>query len=346
MSIYYTGSKWNLDGVNETYPLYICKGQRGRGKTSHWLGELARRVLDEGHAPFVYLRRSEKELELSLKTGIFNGARQIPKYKTFFEKYPIETAKKGVVELTDGEGVPYVVAYYFSLNTVKGISNEESDVCLFDEYVAAKRSDYKGGDYGSNEPTLFLRLMETLFRNRKFSVIMLGNSDTPTNPYNEYFHIPYGAPVKKDRSTGVWYEEDYSEDFARFKQTETTLGKLMKGTAYEEYSLRNVSTYNVGDELIADKPKHAKLWCSLLFQKRVITLWTDNVTGLIYASDNYKADVNRRIYSVTNADMSVSTDFIKYSYEFVGALRSLYGQGAVRFNSQATAELFISILNI
>lgn len=106
---------------------------------------------------------------------------------------------------------------------------------LFDEYVAKSRGKYKGGEYGIHEPAIFFRLMETIFRRREFWIIMLGNNDTLTNPYNEQLNIPFTTRYYKNRNRDLFYYFDTSEDTVKEKQ-DSILGKLSKNTEYENYT--------------------------------------------------------------------------------------------------------------
>lgn len=347
MSLFYEEPKFKIG--NDKYYLYMCEGQRGRGKTARWLSLLVKHWLETvangNEKKFMYLRRTEKELELALDKGLFNASFNIPEYKELWETFPQSSYKNGKIYLIDKEGKSYHCGYYSSLNNVKGISVEDCDTLLFDEYVAIKRSAYKGGEFGIHEPDLFFRLLETIFRRKNFWCIMLGNKDTPSNPYNEALKVPLGASLHKDKSNGIWYEYDYSEETAKDKQ-QTALGVITRNTSYNDYSMGLKSLYEVDDSLIADKPAHAVQIFNVKFMGKIITIWKDMTTSIMYLSTAYKLNMACPLICVTNSDMTVNAGFIKYSNDFLALMRMYYGGGQMRFNNQETASLLASILSL
>lgn len=341
---YYEHPKFEVG--DEKYHLYICSGQRGRGKTTWWLNSLCLRsvVLGAGHK-FVYLRRAETEMELALEKGLFNGCRTVEEFKPFWEKYISYSTKNGVISLYTEDNEKVDIGYTLTLNNIKGVSIEDADVILFDEFIAIKRSAYKGGENGIHEPELFLRLVETIFRRRNFWAVLLGNDDTPSNPYYEYWKIPFKSEMYKDKSRGLWYEYDFSEKTAEIKSA-TSLGLISKGTTYSDYSQGTKSLNEVSEDLICDKPAHAKQMYNIKILGNLLTVWRDENNPILYFTDKYKYNTSCTTISVTNADMSINTDFIKYSLGFLEFMRQFYGCGRVRFSNQKVATLFTTMLSI
>lgn len=341
-SLYYGEPKYKIG--NDKYYMYMCEGLRGRGKTTRWLSIISKRCIDE-NKKFVYLRRSDKEMELALQAGLFNGCKNIEEYKSFWEEYPKSETRNGMIYLINKNGEKTHIGYYFSLNNVKGISIEDADCLLFDEYVAQKRGQYKGGEHGLNEPTLFLRLLETLFRLRKFWVILLGNRDTPSNPYNECWKIPFNCPMLKDKSRGLWYEFDFSKIAVEHKAN-TPLGIISAGTSYANYSLGTKSLEEVDESLIAQKPAHAVQLYNVKMFGKLITIWKDGKNAVLYLTSECKFNSSCATICVTNTDMTINTDFIKYDGVFLDVMKAYYGGGRMRFNNQETASLFATMLSL
>lgn len=341
-NLYYENPKYKL--YNGNYFIYFCEGQRGRGKTTWWLQRMVESAFETGKR-FVYLRRSEVELDLALEKGLYNGCMTVPYNKPFWDKIKSHEERNGELRLTTYAGETVVVGYYMTLNNVKGVSVEDCDKLLFDEYIAETRSKYKGGDSGINEPQLFLRLCETLFRRRDFYCVLLGNSDTPSNPYNEYWRIPFGSKFHKDKSNGLWYEYDYSEDTAKEKE-KTSLGIISKGTSYSDYSQGLRALNEIDDSLIAEKPPHAEQLYNIRILGNIMTAWIDRKTNILFITTKCKVNTSLPIISVTNNDMSVNTDFIRYALSFCELMRAFYGKGSVRFNDQKTASLFATMLSL
>lgn len=342
MSIYYEHPKFKLG--DEKYHLYMCEGQRGRGKTTWWAREFAQRAVETGKK-FIYLRRKDVEMELALEKGLFNGCRKVKEFKEFWDKYPSDEYRNGCIYLIDKNGEKLHIGYYHTLNNVKGISVEDADGLLFDEYVALKRSDYKGGESGLHEPELFMRLLDTVFRLKDFWCVLLGNRDTPSNPYNECWKIPFECPILKDKSRALWYEYDFSEATAEVKAN-STLGLISKGTSYSDYSMGLKSMVDVDESLIDTKPAHAVQKYNIKMFGELVTVWQDRTNAVLYLTSECKYNSSCPTICVTNSDMTINTDFIKYDSMFLMVMKSYYGGGAMRFNNQKTASLLATMLSL
>lgn len=348
---FYLGSTWKIG--NKDYHLYMCEGARSRGKTTVWLHAVTKRAInyildgDTKHK-FVYLRRSTVQLQLVAEKGLYNSCREV--YKDFYDNFKHERMQKSSIYLScvgkDGAENFIHVGYYTDLNNVKGISIEDADVILFDEYIEFDRTAYKGGEAGMHEPELFGRLCETIFRKREFWAILLGNHDRSTNPYNEYFHVPYGAMKYKDLERGVFYEFDKATDATRQTRIVSVLGKMFKGTTYNSYALGDSAAVETADEFIAQKPDNSVRVANLRIFGKTLTIWVDKDTNIEYISDKYKIDANYPIISVTRDDMSVSSEFLAYNSQFLLMQRMYYGMGKVRYSSSAVAELFYTMLSM
>lgn len=343
MGLFYKGSKKFHIG-NSTFHILFVAGQRSRGKTSVWLKELKKWYeKDHDNNKFIYLRRKEKQLELALSTGILNGS--INAYPNEWEGVTGEKSVNNKFFIKRKDEVEHI-GYTLSLNNVKGISIEDANVLLFDEYIEPTRSAYKGGDGGINEPELFARLLETLFRNREYWVICLGNFDSPTNPYNEYFHIPFNSHGWSDKVRGIMYEEDVSEDTATAKSNSVT-GRIFSSTPYLAYSNGERAMGEVRqDFIVKDVPSHCKLMYNVQAFNKKLTIWYDDISNVMYVCGKRSFNMTYPVLSVTTQDMSIDTFFIKYSLEIIQILKSMYGRGRVRFTSQEVSSIFLNILQI
>lgn len=342
-NLYYTGCPRFKIG-NTTFHMLIVNGQRTRGKTSVGFKEAKKWwEKDKEHNKFIYLRRKEKQLQLALSSGLFNGSinaypdewKDVSEEKVFNRKILLKI-----------NGTYEHFGYCYDLNNVKGISIEDANLIIFDEFVEPLRSDYKGGENGINEPELFARLLETVFRKREYWVIMYGNFDSPTNPYFEYFNIPFNANSWSDKNKGILYMRDVSEDTTNAKK-DTVTGKLFQGTRYESYSEGQNALGEVSEFFITDNiPSHATMMYNMTAFHKNITIWYDENAGVLYFTSKRKFNNQIPMLSVTSADMSIDRNFVKYSLDVIDLFKSMYGRGRVRFNSQETATIFLSILSI
>ena len=346
-NIYYRGTSFTIG--NKEYSTYMCAGQRGRGKTTWWLETITDRARkdiflngdNKSKRKFFFVRREEKQLDLVFAKGLYNGVRN--KTPDFMQGYEEECKGGDIYFKNKNKRLHF--GYYCDLNTVKGISVEDADVLLFDEYIEPTRGKYKGGEGGIHEPEIFARLDETLFRNRENWIIMLGNNDSPTNPYNEYFGIPYGVKSWRDKKRGIFYEFDSSEAMTEYKEN-TSTGRRWKGTYYGDYSNGKRSLGEVNNDLICDRPAQTKLLYNVRINGTMLTIWQDEETLINYVTDDCKVDKSRPVYSVTTDDMSVNTYFVSFNADFIRINRMKYGRGLMRFNSQKTAALFMIMLSL
>lgn len=359
-NLYYKGSDKFYIG-HPSITTYECIGQRGRGKTTYWLHEATKRSVENilvhnslYNNKFYFLRRSEKDFDEVKKKGLFKSLLTVPEYKKDLHGYEIEKLWKGHILLgkrkdvnsDEDEDIQWLdIGYYGDLNNVKGVSLEDADVLIFDEIVEKLRSKYKGGDGGVHEPELLASLDETLFRNKDNWFILLGNEDSPTNPYNEYFKIPFGVEKWSDKEIGFLYETDYSADTEEYKLQHAT-GRRWSKSAYSQYSNGHLALGSISDTLIQDKPNYAEHIFNFVISGVNITSWFDEKNGIWYFHDNYKLDKTKPIFAVTSSDMSINSLFVGYNMDIIMQFRYRYGQGRVRFNNQKTASLFSLMISL
>ena len=349
--LYYEGSTKFHIGHPKIHT-YECLGQRGRGKTTYWLQSAADRsiknILDDGCInphKFIFLRRSEEQLKKVVQEGLFNAVKTVPKYASVLRGFTHERIYQNKIILANDDDASIEIGYLFDLNNVKGISIEDADTMIFDEIVEPERMKYKGGNGGIDEPELLARLDETVFRRRDNWIILLGNFDSPTNPYNEYFGIPYGAEKWSDRKRGFLYEVDVSAATTEMKER-TSTGQRWAGTRYSQYSNGTLALGSVDDGLIMDKPPHAIHEYNANIAGTCVTIWKDPSTMVYYIHDNYKWDRTKPIYTVMSKDMQVNSLFVTYNSEILRLFRIRYGKGMVRFNNQKTATLFNLMISL
>ena len=116
---------------NKDYHCHIVNGIAGRGKTTYWLAYLFDRFKNTGKK-FLYLRRSDIEMELALNMGLLPSLRNA--YGDRFDWIQDEKHRSNIISIkVDNKW--HECAYYTTLNNVKGVQIEDCDVVLFDEYV-------------------------------------------------------------------------------------------------------------------------------------------------------------------------------------------------------------------
>lgn len=349
--LHYQGTKeFKLGG--ERINTYICDGQRGRGKTTVHLSESVDWAIshmiynDDDTHKFHFLRRTDEQMKQVLSKGLFTACLSVPKYRERFHGFEVEKIKEGSIYLMNPKTDETLhVGYLETLNNVKGKAVEDSDNLIFDEFVEPERRLYKGGDGGLHEPELLGRLDDTLFRKRKRWLCLLANEDSPTNPYTEYFKIPFGLKDYHDKQRKLYYHFDFAPEYKAYKET-TSVGELWKGTTYGEYSVGDRALGEINNALIGNKPPHATLDTNINVAGVNLTLWFDHNGGLYYCHDNYKFDGSKPVYTVFSKDMTVNSLFVSYQSTFLMRWKWLYACSLIRFNSQRSANMFGLVLSL
>lgn len=345
---YYDGSYFEL---NEKNRFLVDIRKRSKGRTSFWVNKATRRALTNPEIhKFIYLRRQDSEMLEVINSGFASNLMRTEYYAKFYKKnnysFSTESNKIFIVKHDqEGKEIEKIhVGYLRTLNKVKGLDLLDVDLIIFDEFVALKRSDYKGGMSGINEPMILNKMIHTVFRNKPNRwLVMLGNDDTPTNPYNEYFHIPYGVKSFTDKKRGLVYRYDPSEG-----ETESVAAIF---SSFDDKTYKSEVgggiTSAVPEYLIEQKPQQAEYLMAIKYANTFITFWSDIRNGVIFAHDNYKVDRSKPVYSAFFEDMSVdSSMLIGALYPQIKGLKLQYFANQIRYNNQSTAQKMLDIINI
>ena len=226
--------------LDENMFLSFVTSQRGLGKTFGSLKRLIERFIETGEQ-FVYVRRSQTEIDLALPTMFDPFAKE-----GFFLDHELRV--KGDFFYCDnkvmGRGLAISTAYKF-----KSVGFPLVSTILFDEFIS------ENNKYLKDEITKFLSIIETIGRMREINVVCLANQNTIYNPYYLYFGIRPASrdtPKTRFRSKSIMIQQFTSQEF-NDKKVETRFGKLINGTTYGDFLLNNK---NISDNyLYVDKLK-------------------------------------------------------------------------------------------
>lgn len=336
--MYYKPFPWKIG--DDKYNLLLSESPRGIGKTTRHLHESTMHAIETENR-FIYIRRSDREMELTLNIGLYDSVFSV--FNDDYKNYLSYKIYKNNIYLINNDQKEIQVGYAITLNNVKSIAIQNADNFIFDEYIASRRSAYKGGDAGINEPEMFCKLLETCFRGRKFWGALLGNHDMPSNPYHEYFKIPFGVKEFKDKSRGIFYKFWDKPEWMNNK-TDSTIDIITKGTAYHDYSFGDKSLTEIDSDLICNKPNQSTQIANIKIFGKLLTVWYYD--DIIYITDKCGLNENLPVMSVSTKDMTINTEFIRYNSQFLIFMRAYYGKGRVRFNNQSTAELILVMLSL
>lgn len=345
---FFDGSFFPLD---DAHRILLDERPRSQGRTSYFQNLLMKRSLADksGLSRFLWIRRKKTEIEELLASGFGSNLLRPPAleyYGKFYKKrnlvFRVDNGK--ILLANEKTGTTTHVGYLRDLNNVKGSELSDVDVICFDEIIATNRNDYKGGGKGINEPKLLNAMIQTVMRTRSRGwLIMLGNSDfAVTNPYSEYFHVPYGVKKWKDgkgffyRSGNITGEIDSFANYFASYDKKTYDASVLGG-----------SLLDVPDYQIENKPATATNICAVKVGETVLTLWIDLDTGLLYVHDNYKIDRTRPVYTAFNDDMSVDSTLLYMSaFPQLKTLKNKYITNQIRYNNQRTASRYATVIEL
>ena len=344
MNNFYDGSFFPL---TPEWSTLIDVSGRSFGRTSFWINKALKRAHKDARKRFIYLRRSQTEMDEVLAAGFGKNMLLTDYYGKYYKDkgLKIETAGGKIFLAKDGNKT--LAGYTRTLNSVKGIDLDDVDLIIFDEFIAVMRNQYKGGAAGTREPELLDRFIHTVFRRRKnCHVIMLGNQDaldTPTNPYNEYFKIPFKAKKYTRKDIGLMYRH---WDGAGDVRSTADAFSSANDKVYAK-SVQGGASDIVNENFIESKTDQSVYMCAVLYQSKPLTLWIDTLTGIIYVHDNYNLDKHKPFYTAFNDDMTVDSCMLVASqFPQLKSIRIKYYANQIRYNNQYTASKLLDIIQL
>ena len=239
-------------------------GARAIGKTYGFKDYCIKNCINSGKK-FIYLRRYKTEVNGSKMRSFFNDINN---------KYDNRLSVKGNSFYYDEQCIGYAVplSTYVSL---KGVVWNDVYYCIFDEFLIQEGA-YR---YLQNEFDTFCEFLATLSRfdntgkMRKIKIFMLSNSISFANPYFANFHIDLPLSFKGIYRVNeqVVLEVNDNKAFTE-SMKETDLFKALKDTGYTDYAYNNETLIDTND-FIADKPKTARYFATLLNEGNKYSIW-------------------------------------------------------------------------
>lgn len=341
---YYDGSFFEFIAENN---ILIDIRERSFGRTSWWINKAIRRAERCPQHRFIYFRRTVTELDEVITNGFCKNLLMTSYYGNWYKKrgYNVEVSNYKIYLTKDKNKT--LVGYMKSFNGTKGVELNDVDLIIFDEFIALLRSQYKGGYAGAHEPKLFEIFMHTVFRRRNMCwAVLLGNQDTqdsPTNPYNEHYRIPYKAKKYKRADIGLIYRQGLGAG-----DTGGTAAQISRADA-KFYAQSVCGEINDGIDalFIETKSPNAQYICAIKYQSTFLTLWFDDQTGIIYTHDNYKVDKHKPFYTAFADDMSVCTNLLIASqFPQLKTIKQKFYLNMLRYNNGACANKMFDIIDI
>lgn len=213
---------------------------------------------------------------------------------------------------------------------LKGSTFTKVNTIIFDEYIIEKSRR----TYLPNEVITFLGVIESIARMRDIRVFLLGNSVTATNPYFLFFDltIPYNNDIKTFKNGLILVQQMNNSEYQKKKEA-TRFGQLVKGTAYEDYAIKNKFMLD-NKSFIEKKTGTAKFSFAFIYNANYYGVWNDFINGKIFISNDYVKNTPY-IFSTTLENHSENTMFLNSAkkYNCWKNLIQNYSLGNVRFEN-------------
>ena len=241
-----------VDDFSKDCLLYIYIGGRGIGKTYSAL-----KYIMENDIRFIYLRRSQKELDICAS----DAGNPFKKLNTDLHKaYTINGGDIPIVTEEDCNGEVKLKGYALALSTfsnVRGADFSDVEIIIYDEFIPQKTNRC----FIRHEWDGLLNLIETVNRNREvegeksIKVVMLTNStDIESDILAESGLIPViehmqrkGQEKYTDRSRGIFVRL-CKAGISEFKRN-TALYKLAGESEFTSHSLENEFSYDTAYDI-------------------------------------------------------------------------------------------------
>lgn len=307
-------------------PVNILIGSRGCGKSYGAKKYVINKFL-KNKSEFLYLRRYDNELK-----SVFSRSNYFDDISNEYKDHELK-AKDRKFYIDD-----VVFGYAKRMTEAQDIKSSNFDnvkTIIIDEYFIEKT---KGRYYLKNEGMILLGIFDSIIRNRSdVTIFILGNSteDLEYSPLFSFFNLslPFGKDIKLFKENTILVNYINNSDFQ--KQRENTLiGKLAKGTKYEDYAIHN-KIINRNKDFLEHKSGTAKFVFALKYNNSIFGVWCDYLLGKMYVSQDYIKNTPY-IFSLTLQDHTPNTmmyNAIK-NYNFFKTFITNFKLGNVYFENQ------------
>ena len=245
--------------ISYNCPVNILIGERGVGKTYGMKKYLIKKFLKKKEK-FLYIRRYEAELKSVFQKDFFGDIKSefpevllLAKQKKFYCNGEVFGFAKRLTEAQD----------------LKSVSFEDITTIVFDEYGIEKNRRY----YLSSEGMIIAGLLDSVIRNRsnvKVFFLMNAVESLEFSPLFTFFDLklPYNNDIKLFKENTILVQYMNNSEF-RKEREQTLMGKLMKGTVYESYALKN-EIIDKNTEFIDKKQGTAKFHFAFIYNNETI----------------------------------------------------------------------------
>lgn len=155
--------------------------------------------------------------------------------------------------------------------------------------------------------------------------------------------LPYGKDIKLFKDNLILVQYMNNEKF-REQRANTLIGRLAKGTPYEEYAMKN-KILDKNKNFLAHKTGSAKFIFAVKYEGEVYGIWNDYHEGKVYVSQDYDK-YTPFMFSMTLKDHT--PNIMMYNsmkkYSFWKSFLENFKLGLVYFESQKIKQRMYEIV--
>lgn len=284
------------DYYDERYPYQFFVGGRGTGKTYSGLGMCVDMQMEKLVNRFIYMRRTEKEMEacvdnrlrgefmnpfksLNADNGWNYGFMPVQKSVSglYKRQWDEETGKVEVQSDLLGYGIALT-----TISSLRGIDLTDCDITVYDEFIPERHVKRI-----SNEGEAFLNAIETIARNRELKgkkpmmVFCFANAFNIHNALFQELGLIDTVEKMVNRHQYDYYNQERGlsihllEDSKEFKQEklDSSLYRLARGTRFNDMALENSFAYNDFSLIGFENVRGMRPVVRLRFDTESITVW-------------------------------------------------------------------------
>ena len=268
--------------ISYNCPVNLLFGERGCGKSYGAKKYVIEQYLKKG-AQFLYLRRYDNEIK-----QIFENTKGEKDFfddiKSEFKDVKLE-AKNRKFYCNDE-----VFGYAKRMTEAQDLKSSVFDkvtTIILDEYPI---EDTRHKHYLKNEAMVILGIIDSIIRNRSnIKIFILGNAvnGLEYSPLFSFFELsfPYGKDIKLFKDNLILVQYMNNEEFRKDRES-TLIGKLAKGTDYENYAMKN-TILNKNQDFIGKKTGSAKFSFAFIYNGETFGVWNDFREGKVFVSFDF-----------------------------------------------------------
>lgn len=193
-------------------------------------------------------------------------------------------------------------------------------------------------------------LLDSVIRNRsniKVFFLMNATEGIEYSPLFTFFELqlPYNNDIKLFKNNTILLQYMNNEEF-RNDRKNTLIGKLMEGTLYENYAMKN-EILGKNKDFIEKKSGTAKFNFGFIYQNETFGVWNDYKNGKVYISEDYQK-TSSFIFSFTLKDLKPNVMMISSlsRYDFWRNFVKNVKLGVVYYENQKIKHYVQEILRL